>query len=465
MVLYDAFISYSHTQDKPIASALQTVIQKLGKPWYKRRALRIFRDDTSLSATPHLWPSIELALSQSRYLILLASPEAAASHWVGKEVEYWLGYKSIDTLLIALTAGELTWHHSCDFNWISETPLPEVLKGKFPHEPKWVDLRSYRNETKTNDEHFTDLSADLASTIQGMPKEDLLSKELLQQRRMLTLAWSAAAIMLLFACLAVWFGYQARIERDIAREQRDAAEMASSVASKERDRADDALSAALYAANDIVNSIAIDLSKTPGIQPEIIHDILKRALKLQDDLPEVTFSQFDHKKYRAMTLNAAAKALLNIGDTHGALEAVEKSHAIWKDLVWQKPGDRELQSELAGNFDGIGDVKFRAGDREGAQTAYESAIPILRKLARDKNDIAARRQLALGLFRYGAMKLQNEKQSDSQATFEEAIGIYCELVKDKGQPVLRQELDTMLNAANGLPGHMKCLEDVSSPHQ
>ena len=59
---YDAFISYSHAKDRRIATALQSAVQKLGKPWYRRRALRVFRDDTSLSATPHLWPSIEQAL-------------------------------------------------------------------------------------------------------------------------------------------------------------------------------------------------------------------------------------------------------------------------------------------------------------------------------------------------------------------------------------------------------------------
>ena len=52
MPVYDAFISYSHAKDKPIAAALQSVIQRLGKPWYRRRGLRVFRDDTSLSATP-----------------------------------------------------------------------------------------------------------------------------------------------------------------------------------------------------------------------------------------------------------------------------------------------------------------------------------------------------------------------------------------------------------------------------
>jgi len=87
-VAYDAFISYSHAKDKPITTALQAVVQKLGKPWYRRRALRVFRDDTSLSATPHLWPSIEQALGQLRFLILLASREAAVSRSVGQEIAY-----------------------------------------------------------------------------------------------------------------------------------------------------------------------------------------------------------------------------------------------------------------------------------------------------------------------------------------------------------------------------------------
>src|SRR5215470_13730746 len=145
MALYDAFISYSHAKDKPIAAALQSVVQKLGKPWYRRRALRLFRDDTSLSATPHLWPTIEQALAESRYLILLASPEAAASHWVGKEIAWWLERKSADTLLIAVTDGALTWDNAAnDFAACATTPLPPALKGRFVAEPKWVDLAAYR---------------------------------------------------------------------------------------------------------------------------------------------------------------------------------------------------------------------------------------------------------------------------------------------------------------------------------
>jgi hypothetical protein len=193
MTLYDAFVSYSHAKDKPIAAALQSRVQRLGKPWYRRRALRVFRDDTSLSATPSLWPTIEQALGQSRFLILLASPEAAASPWVNKEVAYWLDHKSADTLLIAVTDGVLAWDNSLgDFAWRERMPLPPVLTGRFASEPKCVDLTAYRDGADPGDAKFTELAADFAAAIHGMPKEDLLSQEVRQQRRALTLAWSAA---------------------------------------------------------------------------------------------------------------------------------------------------------------------------------------------------------------------------------------------------------------------------------
>src|ERR1700733_5998217 len=142
---YDAFISYSHGQDAQIAAALQSAVQKLGKPWYRRRALRLFRDDASLSATPHLWPSIEHALSQSRYLILLASPESAASVWVDKELDWWLTHNHADTVLVALTAGELAWGETAgEFRSPGAVPLPPALRHRLDDEPRWIDLRPYR---------------------------------------------------------------------------------------------------------------------------------------------------------------------------------------------------------------------------------------------------------------------------------------------------------------------------------
>src|SRR5262249_47229010 len=155
-------------------------------------------------ATPHLWPAIEQALGQSRYFILLASPEAAASKWVNKEVAYWLEHNNINTLLIGVTDGTLAWDESTDnFSWSGNTPLPPVLKNRFASEPKWVDLTAYRDRADKRDAKLTELAADFAAAIRGMPKEDLLSQEVRQQRRALTLAWSAAGSLLILAGLAL----------------------------------------------------------------------------------------------------------------------------------------------------------------------------------------------------------------------------------------------------------------------
>src|SRR6516164_8212253 len=248
-VAYDAFISYSHAKDKPIATALQSVVQKLGKPWYRRRALRIFRDDTSLSATPHLWPSIEQALNQSRYFILLASPEAAASKWVNKEVAHWLDHNTIETLLIGLTDGELFWDETIgDFAAHANTPVPPVLSGRFISEPKWVDLTAYRDGADKGGAKFTELAADFAAAIRGMPKEDLLSQEVRQQRRALTLASSAATMLLILALAATVAGVLAYRSKQEAVAQRN--------------RAEQTLTAAVGTANSLVHDLAEKFAET-----------------------------------------------------------------------------------------------------------------------------------------------------------------------------------------------------------
>lgn len=149
---YDAFVSYSHAKDRPVAAALHSSIQRLGKRWYQRRALRVFRDDTSLTASPHLWPDIENALARSRFLILLASPEAAKSPWVEKEIFWWLNNRSPETILIALTEGRLRWDVSAGtFDRSEHTPLPMALVRHLEDEPRWIDLRPYRDGAKVRE--------------------------------------------------------------------------------------------------------------------------------------------------------------------------------------------------------------------------------------------------------------------------------------------------------------------------
>lgn len=134
---YKAFISYSHTADGQLAPALQSALQKFAKPFYRLRAMRIFRDETSLHLTPKLWPMVQQSLAASEHFILMASPKAARSEWVRKEIDEWLELRdgSLDNFHLVLTEGEIFWDNKAgDFDWdflrVMETSSQKVL-GEF----------------------------------------------------------------------------------------------------------------------------------------------------------------------------------------------------------------------------------------------------------------------------------------------------------------------------------------------
>lgn len=223
---YDAFISYSHAVDGRLAPALQRGLERFAKPWYRRRALRIFRDKTSLAANPKLWDSIELALNQSRYFLLLASPEAANSKWVVREAEWWLTNKSADTLLIVVTEGDVQWNDAHkDFDWQHTNALPPSLAGVFQDEPLYVDLRKLKSEEQLSftEPYFRDCVADVAVPLRGVAKDELVGEDLRLHRRAIRLAVAVAitlSVLLVFSGIAAW----------VALEQRDAARRQSRVA-------------------------------------------------------------------------------------------------------------------------------------------------------------------------------------------------------------------------------------------
>ncbi len=393
MPIYDAFISYSHAKDKPIAAALQSVIQKLGKAWYQRRAARVFRDDTSLSATPHLWPSIEKALSQSGYLILIASPEAAASPWIAKEVDYWLERQSPDTLFVGLTAGELAWDNKkSDFKWSANTPLPKVLKGRFVSEPKWVDLRAYRDGADPRNAKFIDLAADFAAGIRGVPKEDLMSEEVRQQRRARRLAVGVAGVMLVLVVLATW----------------------------QWQRAGWALAAATEGTNTLVSEVAIKFRDIAGVPIDRVREILDRTLKLQSDLARIGGNRTDVKRSEAMARRELSTTVRMQGAFKDALQYAEESRAIMKSLLTADPGNPVLRRELSLSLNRVGEALLSSGRLEEALVAFRDSLAIRSDLA-STGDSGAQRDLALGQERLADVLLALGQAGKAAVEYEKAL--------------------------------------------
>jgi len=203
---YDVFISYSHGGDDLLSERVQDALSKFAKPWYRRRALNVFRDRTALSANPGLWSSIADAIDSSRYFLFLASPDAAASVWCRREVEHWRATHGSDGLLVLLTDGEIVWDENTDdFDWAATTALGPAFAGCFREEPFHVDMRWARAEVQLDltDGRFRDQIADLAAPAHGMAKDELAGEDVRQHRRALRQAVAAgvALVVLTFAAI------------------------------------------------------------------------------------------------------------------------------------------------------------------------------------------------------------------------------------------------------------------------
>ncbi|MDQ5852728.1 MAG: TIR domain-containing protein, partial [Chloroflexota bacterium] len=253
---YDGFISYSHAADGQLAPAVQAGLQRLAKPWNRRRALWIFRDDTGLTVTPALWSSIQTALDDSRFFILMASPEAAASHWVNQEIKHWVETKPVDRILPVLTSGEWVWDSSGhDFDWQSSTAVPQALEGVFQEEPRYLDLRWAHTESQLNLRHsrFRGAIADLAAPMHGSSKEDLESEDIHQYRRSRRLRLTAVVSLVVLATVALFSGVmalinashaetsaaEARHQQRVAEERRQQAAAATAEAARQQRLAED----------------------------------------------------------------------------------------------------------------------------------------------------------------------------------------------------------------------------------
>ena len=204
---YAAFISYSHALDGVLAPALQSGLEQFAKPWYQPRALRVFRDTTSLTANPGLWSSIEKALASSSWLVLMASPDAARSPWVNREVEWWLANKSPQRVLVVLTEGEFTWADDTEHGNGTTAALPPALRRAFDEEPRWVDLRWLHDADQVDQSNprLRECVADIAAAVRKVPKDELVGEHIRQHRRTMRLVRggiTTLAVLLIAAVVA-----------------------------------------------------------------------------------------------------------------------------------------------------------------------------------------------------------------------------------------------------------------------
>lgn len=120
---YKAYISYSH-RDSRWASWLHRALEsyrvprklvgtKTGAGEVPSRIRPVFRDRDDLSSASDLGGTVKQALIDSENLIVICSPDSAASHWVNEEVRQFakLGKQDAGTYKNAKRYGHWRWWH------------------------------------------------------------------------------------------------------------------------------------------------------------------------------------------------------------------------------------------------------------------------------------------------------------------------------------------------------------------
>lgn len=108
--VYDAFISYSH-RDMDRARWLQRRLENYRIPGGlcergdRGRHLKIFRDQTDLAGV-ELQQALRSELDSSEYLIVVCSPDSAASRWVNDEISYFISARDAGHVIPFIVAGE-----------------------------------------------------------------------------------------------------------------------------------------------------------------------------------------------------------------------------------------------------------------------------------------------------------------------------------------------------------------------
>ncbi|MDR1070724.1 MAG: toll/interleukin-1 receptor domain-containing protein, partial [Gracilibacteraceae bacterium] len=110
---YDAFISYRHGElDGLVAEKLHKMLEtyriprSIAKKVGKKKLSRVFRDREELPTSANLSDSINDALENSAFLLLICSRRTCASQWVLREVERFGELRGKDKIITLLIDGE-----------------------------------------------------------------------------------------------------------------------------------------------------------------------------------------------------------------------------------------------------------------------------------------------------------------------------------------------------------------------
>jgi WD40 repeat protein len=272
---YAAFISYNRQHDSPLAASLQNALETFAKPWQRSRGVRIFRDTTSLPPAKSLSDVLERALDDADFLILIASPESAASPWVELEVNYWLRTREVSSIIVVAAAGEAIWLPSGQ----PGSTLPPSLAQAYQADPNYVDLRAPEINIAPTLQNplFLDAVATILSALRSVPKDELVGEHLRQHRAVTRLRRVAIVLPTILTIAAVLLAVAAKNEAANANHEKSQADRQRNTAASRALAADSEIKSATDPELSMLLALAAtDVSPTAEARSALLRQAVAR---------------------------------------------------------------------------------------------------------------------------------------------------------------------------------------------
>jgi tetratricopeptide (TPR) repeat protein len=208
---YKAYISYSHCDErwaKWLHRSLESyrVPRKLvgtktavGK--VPARIKPVFRDRDDLSSAGNLGDTVKQALVDSENMIVVCSPDAAASFWVNEEIRQFASLGRDKKIFCVIVDGDPTGTGT------DSACFPDVLAEIGLQEPLAADIRKWADGKRLS-------ALKLVAGMLGLPLDQLRRRDLQKRQKMWALT-SVAAITLaavLVSAITSWVSVQQRRE-------------------------------------------------------------------------------------------------------------------------------------------------------------------------------------------------------------------------------------------------------------
>jgi len=419
---YWAFLSYSH-HDKAVAKRLQRQLETYRLPRrligretsegpVPARVLPVFRDRDELHAGADLKSSVQDALSRSRWLIVVCTPDAARSPWVNREIIEFKKLRGERHVLALIVRGEpfasdMSGREAeeCFPPALRRALTPEGVAEGEPLEPIAADMRKHGDGPQR-------AMLKLLAGMVGVSFDDLVRRDLQRRMRwMSALAGASVLGVMVFALMAV-MAVRARNEAQLQRVQ----------------------------AEGLIEFMLGDLRKKlePVGRLEVLDSVGEKALAYYgaQDSDRLDATALGHRS-RAMHLIGEIRDLR--GNPAEAQAAFEQAAGTTAQLLAKAPNDGQRIFDHAQSVFWVGYAAWKRADGKTAEAKFQEYLELAQRLVKiDPANVDWRAEVAFAHVNLGMVQLGTNQPAVALQSLQLAGDLLAELVPSR--PELKFEL-------------------------